>query len=49
MRWLHGSIEDVIRFKFRPPVAAARMLVERTDDLWRSHGLPTWPPQCSLP
>lgn len=39
-QWLHGSIEDVIRFQFRPPVAAGRMIVERTDDLWRSDGLP---------
>lgn len=46
--WLHGGIEEVIGFQFRPPVAAGRMLVERTDDLWRSHGLPTWPPQPSL-
>jgi putative SOS response-associated peptidase YedK len=48
-RWLHGSIKDVIEFQLvRPPVAADRMLVERTDDLWRSHGLPTWPPQMQL-
>lgn len=47
-RWLHGSIRDVIDFQFRPPVAADQMLVERTDDPWRSHGLPTWPPQLPL-
>lgn len=38
--WLHGSIEDVIRFQFREPVPAARMEVEKTDDLWRSGALP---------
>lgn len=35
-RWLHGSIEDAIRFQFRPPIAAARMVTIQTDDLWRS-------------
>lgn len=35
-RWLHGSIEDVIAFQFRPPLAAARMVVTHTDDRWRS-------------
>jgi len=38
--WLRGSIRDVIGFQFRPPVAAERMVVTRTDDLWRSGGLP---------
>jgi putative SOS response-associated peptidase YedK len=38
--WLHGSIEDVIRFQFRDPVSATRMLVEKTEDLWRSGALP---------
>ena len=38
--WLHGSIRDVIGFQFRPPVAAERMVVTRTDDLWRSGSLP---------
>ena len=38
--WLYGSIEDVIRFQFRPPIAADRLVVERTDDLWRSGDLP---------
>lgn len=38
--WLHGDIRDVIGFQFRPPVAAERMVVIRTDDLWRSGGLP---------
>ena len=34
--WLHGGIKDVIRFMFRPPIAAERMEVIRTEDLWRS-------------
>jgi putative SOS response-associated peptidase YedK len=43
-RWLHGSISDVIGFQFREPVAAERMVVTRTDDLWRSGGLPRQQP-----
>jgi putative SOS response-associated peptidase YedK len=39
-RWLHGSIEDVIEFQFRPPIAADRMIVEQTNDRWRGEGLP---------
>jgi putative SOS response-associated peptidase YedK len=39
-RWLHGSIRDVIAFQFGAPIAAERMIVERTEDLWRSGGLP---------
>ncbi|MDH7639272.1 SOS response-associated peptidase family protein [Sphingomonas oryzagri] len=35
-QWLHGGIEDVIRFQFRPPFAAERMKVDHTDDLWGS-------------
>lgn len=42
-QWLHGSIEDVIRFQFRQPIVAERMLVERTVDRWRSEGLPSAP------
>lgn len=38
--WLHGSIRDVIGFQFRPPVPAERIVVRRTDDPWRSGGLP---------
>jgi len=38
--WLHGSIRDVIGFQFRPPVPAERIAVTRTDDPWRSGGLP---------
>jgi putative SOS response-associated peptidase YedK len=33
--WLHGDIQDVIRFQFRPPFAASRFRVQRTDDSWR--------------
>lgn len=39
-RWLHGPIEDVIAFQFRPPLAAARMVVTHTDDRWRSGKVP---------
>ena len=35
-RWLHGSIEDVIGFQFRPPFSAERFKVEKTEDLWNS-------------
>jgi putative SOS response-associated peptidase YedK len=34
--WLHGSIQDVIRFQYRDPIEASRMVVERTEDRWRS-------------
>jgi putative SOS response-associated peptidase YedK len=39
-QWLHGSIEDVIGFQFRPPIAAERMEITRTTDRWRSGLLP---------
>jgi len=39
-RWLGGSIQDVIGFQFRPPIAAERMRVLDSDDLWRSGDLP---------
>ncbi|RYG99315.1 MAG: DUF159 family protein [Alphaproteobacteria bacterium] len=39
-RWLHGSIQDVIGFQFRDPFASDRMLIEHTDDAWRSGELP---------
>lgn len=39
-RWLHGSIQDVIGFQFRPPIAADRMDVIHTDDAWRGGGPP---------
>lgn len=38
--WLHGGIQDVIRFMYRPPFAADRMRVQRTDELWRSGAAP---------
>jgi putative SOS response-associated peptidase YedK len=38
--WLHDSIQDVIRFQFRPPIAAGRLASEQTDDFWRSGALP---------
>jgi putative SOS response-associated peptidase YedK len=38
--WLHGSIEDVIRFQFQPPIAPDRIVIERTEERWNSHGLP---------
>lgn len=37
--WLRGSIQDVIRLQYRAPIAADRMLVDRTEDPWRS-GVP---------
>lgn len=47
-RWLHGSIQDVIGFQFGKPLAAERMVVERTDDRWRSDGLPSRSTQMAL-
>ncbi|MGO7272305.1 hypothetical protein ACCS56_30400 [Rhizobium ruizarguesonis] len=41
-RWLHGSIEDVIAFQFREPIASDELAVLRTRDLWRS-GMPPRP------
>jgi len=38
--WLHGGIQDVIRFQFRPPFAAERMEVQQTEDSWRSKAPP---------
>lgn len=35
-QWLHGGVEDVIRFQFRPPVDARTMVVTPTKHLWRS-------------
>lgn len=39
-RWLHGSIQDVIGFQFRAPIAAERITVLHTDDAWRDGGPP---------
>jgi len=33
-RWLSASIQDAIGFQFRAPFPAARMAMERTDELW---------------
>lgn len=41
--WLQGSVEDLIRFQFGPLIAPERMEVDRTEDRWRSEGLPTKP------
>jgi len=38
--WLHGSIQDVISFQFGHPASADATIVLRTDDPWRSGGLP---------
>jgi putative SOS response-associated peptidase YedK len=35
-RWLRGSVEDVIAFQFRAPIASSRMHVHPTSQLWRS-------------
>lgn len=48
-RWLTGSIEDVIEFQFRAPIAAERMIVDQTNDRWRGEGLPSGAgPQAAL-
>jgi putative SOS response-associated peptidase YedK len=47
--WLEGSIRDVILFQGREPFAADRMIVERTEDRWRSGAAPAKPaPQMAL-
>jgi len=38
--WLTGSVRDVIRFQYWAPIAADRMVVQRTDDQWRSGARP---------
>jgi putative SOS response-associated peptidase YedK len=40
-RWINGSIQNVIRFQLREPLAGERMIVDRTDERWRSEGLPS--------
>lgn len=48
-RWLNSSIQDVIGFQFRPPIASSRMVVEHTDDRWRSGSPPpSGKPQLAL-
>lgn len=39
-RWFYEPIEDVIAFQFRAPFAAERMIIEPTEDLWRSGKAP---------
>lgn len=39
-RWLHGSIQDVIQFQFRAPVAPERMEILHSDDAWQSGAPP---------
>jgi putative SOS response-associated peptidase YedK len=47
--WLQGSVREVIRFQHREPFAADRMIVDRTEDRWRSGAAPTKPaPQLAL-
>lgn len=46
-RWLHGGIEDVIRFQFREPLDTRRMVVTPTEDRWRSGQGPPAAPQAS--
>lgn len=41
--WLHGSVEELITFQFGPAIAPERMEIDRTEDRWRSDGLPTKP------
>ena len=47
-RWLHGPIEDVIWFQHRPPFASERMVIEHTDDRWRSGKPPASARQMAL-
>lgn len=51
-RWLHGTIQDVIYFQYRAPFDASRMVVEQTEDRWRSGKGPPKPaapaPQLAL-
>lgn len=46
-RWLHGSIEDVIAFQFRAPIASERLAILHTEDRWRS-GKPPVPPAVQM-
>lgn len=38
-KWLHGSISDVIRFEFRPPLPSDMFNILHTRDRWQS-GIP---------
>lgn len=47
--WLHGGIEDVLRFMYRDPFAPDRMVIEQSDDLWNSGSRPpSLAPQMAL-
>lgn len=35
-RWLTGNVQDVIYFQNRKPFDATRLVVEQTEDRWRS-------------
>lgn len=39
-KWLGGSIQEVIAFQFREPIASDRIAVLHSEDLWRSGHLP---------
>lgn len=39
-RWLRGPIRDVIGFQFQAPFDADRMVIDHTEDRWRSGKLP---------
>ncbi len=42
-QWLNGSVEEIITFQFGRAIAPERMEIDRTEDRWRSDGLPTRP------
>lgn len=35
-RWLHGTVQDVIGFQFRPPLVNDRILIDHSDERWRA-------------
>ena len=39
-RWLHGPIDEVVRFQFRAPIPSERIAIIHTDDRWKSGKLP---------
>lgn len=39
--WLHGAAEALIRYQFGPTIPPEQMIIDRTEDRWRSRGLPT--------
>jgi putative SOS response-associated peptidase YedK len=42
-RWLHGSIRDVLAFQFRPPMPSELLMIQHTEDRWKSGKLPAQP------